>query len=88
MDTSFEWKIVVGQRRFTSRHRKVGGEKEDRKNHEERSDGLHEKQKHGRRYGIYIYVCVCVCVCVLTYRHLIKTFIKETSNTDSRKWIN
>ena len=32
MDT-LEWKIVVGQRRFTSGHRTVGGEEEDRKNH-------------------------------------------------------
>ena len=52
MDTSLEWKIVVGQRRFTSGHRTVGGEVEDRNNHgEEPSDGLHEKQKQGRRYG-------------------------------------
>ena len=32
------------QRRFTSGHRTVGGE-------EEPSDGLHEEQKHGRRYA-------------------------------------
>ena len=31
MDTSLEWKIVVGQRRFTSGHRTVVGEEEDRK---------------------------------------------------------
>ena len=30
MDTFLEWKIVVGQRRFTSGHRKVGEEEEDR----------------------------------------------------------
>ena len=29
MDTSLEWKIVVGQRIFTSGHRTVGGEKEE-----------------------------------------------------------
>ena len=29
----------------------VGGEEEDRKNHGKTSDGLHEKQKHGIRYG-------------------------------------
>ena len=28
MDTSFEWKIVVDQRRFTGGHRTVGGEEE------------------------------------------------------------
>ena len=33
MDTSLEEKIVVGQRRFTSGHRTVGGEEEDRNNH-------------------------------------------------------
>ena len=32
MNTSLEWKIVVGQR-FTSGHRTAGGEEEDRKNH-------------------------------------------------------
>ena len=32
MDTSLEWKIVVGQRRFTSGHRTVGEEK-DRNDH-------------------------------------------------------
>ena len=31
MDTSLEWKIVVGQRRFASGHRMVG-EEEDRNN--------------------------------------------------------
>ena len=31
--TSLEWKIVVGQRRFTSGHRTVGGEEENRSNH-------------------------------------------------------
>ena len=50
MDTSLEWKIVVGQR-FTSGHRTVGGEEEERM--EESSDRLHEKQKHDRRYGIW-----------------------------------
>ena len=30
MDTSLERKIVVGGRRFTGRHRTVGGEEEDR----------------------------------------------------------
>ena len=43
--------MEVGQRRFTSGHRTVGGEEEDRNNHEEPSNGLHEKQKYGRRYG-------------------------------------
>ena len=33
MDISLEWKIVVGQERFTSEHRTVGGEEEDRNNH-------------------------------------------------------
>ena len=33
MDTSFEWKIVVGQRRFASGHRTVE-EEEDHNNHE------------------------------------------------------
>jgi hypothetical protein len=33
MDTSLEWKIVVGKRRFTSEYRTVGGEEEDRNNH-------------------------------------------------------
>ena len=33
MDTSLEWKIVVGQRRCTSGHHTVGGEEEDRNNH-------------------------------------------------------
>ena len=50
MDTSLEWKIVVDQKRFTSGHRTVGGEEEDR-NMEEPNDGLNEKQRHGRRYG-------------------------------------
>ena len=45
MDTSLEWNLVIGERKFTSGHRTVGGEEE------EPSDGLHEKQKHGRRYG-------------------------------------
>ena len=44
MDISLEW-LVVGRRRFTSGHRTVGGEEE------EPSDGLPEKQKHGRTYG-------------------------------------
>ena len=52
MDTSLEWKIVVGQRRFTSGYRMVGGaEEEDCNNHEKLSNGLNEKQKHGRRNG-------------------------------------
>ena len=33
MDTSLEWKIIVGQRRFTSWHRMIAGEEEDRNNH-------------------------------------------------------
>ena len=33
MDTSLEWKIIVGQREFTSGHRMVGEEEEDRNNH-------------------------------------------------------
>ena len=28
-----KWKIFIGQRRFTSGHRTVGGEEEDRNNH-------------------------------------------------------
>jgi hypothetical protein len=44
MGTSLNWKIVVGQRRFTSGHRVVGGEEEEPR------DGLHKKQTHGRRY--------------------------------------
>ena len=32
MDTSLEWKIVIGQRRFSSVHRMVAGEEEDRNN--------------------------------------------------------
>ena len=28
-----EWKVIVGQRRFTSGHRTVGREEQDRKNH-------------------------------------------------------
>ena len=47
MVTSLEWKIVIGQKRFTSGHCTVGGEGEDHNNH---GDGLHEKQKPGRRY--------------------------------------
>ena len=50
MDTSLERKINVGQRRFTSGHHTVEGEEEDRNNHGEPSDGLHEQQKHGRTY--------------------------------------
>ena len=38
------------RRKFTSGHRTVGGEQEDRSNHG-RSDVLHEKQKHERRNG-------------------------------------
>jgi hypothetical protein len=33
MDTSLEWKIVLDQRRYISRHRTVGGEEEDRNTH-------------------------------------------------------
>ena len=40
IDTFLEWKIVVGQRRFTSGHRTVGGEEEDRNNHEIPNAGL------------------------------------------------
>ena len=47
MDTFLEWKIVVGRRRFTSGHRTVGEEEEDRKYH----GGLHEEQRHGRGNG-------------------------------------
>ena len=39
------------QRKFISGHHMVGGEEEDSNNHEEPSDGLNEKQKHGRSYG-------------------------------------
>ena len=38
-------------RNITSGNRMVGGEEEDRNNHEEPSDGLHEKQKYGKRHG-------------------------------------
>ena len=50
MDISLGWKIVVGRRRFTSGHRTVGEDEEDLNNRRRTSDGLHEKQKHGRRY--------------------------------------
>ena len=33
MDTSLEWMVVIGQRRFTSGHHTVGGEEEDHNNH-------------------------------------------------------
>ena len=33
MDTFLEWKIVFGESRFTSGHRTVGGEEENRNNH-------------------------------------------------------
>ena len=33
MDTFLEWKIVVGQRRFTTGYRTVGEEEEDRNYH-------------------------------------------------------
>ena len=33
MDTSLEWKIGLGRRRFTSGHRTVGREEEERNNH-------------------------------------------------------
>ena len=33
MDTFLEWKIVVGRRKFTSGHRAVGEEEEDRNYH-------------------------------------------------------
>ena len=33
MDTFLEWKIVVGRRRFTTGHRTVGEEEEDRNYH-------------------------------------------------------
>jgi hypothetical protein len=32
MDSYLKWKIVVGQRTFTSEHRTVGGKEEDRNN--------------------------------------------------------
>ena len=48
---SLKRKIVVDKRRFSSGHRTVGGEEEDGTIMEEPSDGLHEKQKPGRRYG-------------------------------------
>ena len=32
MDTSLEWNMFVGQRRFTSGYRTVGGEEEDGNN--------------------------------------------------------
>ena len=33
MDTFLEWKTVLGQKRFTSGHRTVGGEEEDCNKH-------------------------------------------------------
>jgi hypothetical protein len=38
MDTSLEWKIVIGQTRFTSGPHTVGGEEEDNNHMEEPSD--------------------------------------------------
>ena len=53
MDTSLEWKIVVGQKKHlpvdTTR------QKEKRKTAtimEEPGDGLHEEQRYGRGYGV------------------------------------
>ena len=43
MDTSLEWKIVVGRKRFTRGKTSTIME--------ESSDWLHEKQKHVRKYG-------------------------------------
>ena len=51
MDISLEWNIVVVRRKFTSEYRMVGEEEKDRNHHGGTRDGLHEKQKHGRRYG-------------------------------------
>jgi hypothetical protein len=43
--------IVVGRRRLTIKHRTVRGEEEDCM--KELSDGLLEKQKHERRFGVW-----------------------------------
>ena len=51
MGASFEWKIVVDRRKFTSGHCTIGGEEKYSNNHGRPSDGLREKHKHGRRYG-------------------------------------
>ena len=52
MDTSLEWKIVVGAKEDlivdTARQEK----RKTATIMEEPSDGLHEKQKHGKSYGI------------------------------------
>ena len=53
MGTSLEWKIVVGERRFTSGHRTLEEKRKTAAVMEERSDGLHEKQKHGRIFGVW-----------------------------------
>ena len=50
-ETSLEWEIVVGRRIFTSEHHTVGGDRKAITIMEEPSDGLHEKQEQGRRYG-------------------------------------
>ena len=49
MDISLEWKIVVGQKKiyqWTPHGRRRRGRPQ-----QEPSDGVREKQKHGRRYG-------------------------------------
>ena len=51
MDTFLEWKIVVGRRRLTSGHRTVGGEEEDRNNHE----GTMKSRKAGTWKNIWIF---------------------------------
>ena len=51
MDYSLKLMIIVDQRKFTSGHRMVGGEEAGRSIMEEPSDGLYEKQKHGRIYS-------------------------------------
>ena len=46
-----EWKIAIGQRRFTSGHRTVGGEEEDHTNNERtstRSRNMEEEMAEDR----------------------------------------
>ena len=56
MDTSFEWMTVVGRKIFTCGYRTVEGEEEDTTTMEEPSYGLHDKQKHGIRYGFWEWI--------------------------------
>ena len=52
MDTFLEWKIVVDRRKFTSGHRTVGEEEQDRNNHG-RTKCTAEDKHH---VCIYIYI--------------------------------